>query len=84
MGLAEGLVDFGLSGLDPDFAALGIASRALTQRFISTCSIWPRSASTRGRSLSKRTDSSIWRPMTRRSSLMRSEIRLLISSGSGW
>ena len=33
------------------FPPRGIASRALTARLTRTCSIWPGSASTRGRSL---------------------------------
>jgi len=40
------IIQADVAGLDGQLAAFGIASRALTARFMMTCSIWPGSAFT--------------------------------------
>src|SRR5439155_998663 len=47
---------------------LGIASFEFTARFITTCSIWPASARVRPKSFAKRVCSSIFSPISGRSS----------------
>ena len=51
----EGVVELHGRGLERERSPVGIASRALTTRFMTTCSIWPASALMRPRSRACRT-----------------------------